>query len=42
MIYKIINSSSIDIAKDLLSKGEIIICPTDTLYGFSVDQTNST
>jgi len=41
MIYKIINSSSINIAKDLLSKGEIIICPTDTLYGFSVDATNS-
>ena len=41
MIYKITNNSSVDIAQDLLSKGEMIICPTDTLYGFSVDATNS-
>ena len=31
----------IDLAKNTLEKGEIIVYPTDTLYGFGVDATNT-
>ena len=41
MIYEINDKSTIEIAIGLLNKGHIIVCPTDTLYGFSVDATNS-
>ena len=40
MIYPS-NSSSINKAVTILSNGGIIIYPTDTLYGFGVDATNS-
>lgn len=39
MIYKAVNKN-IDIASKLLLDGEIIIYPTDTLYGIGVDATN--
>ena len=31
----------IDLAKTTLENGEVIVYPTDTLYGFGVDATNS-
>ena len=31
----------IDLAKDILKNGEVIVYPTDTLYGFGVDATNT-
>ena len=40
MIYKAIDSNLKIAAKKIL-KGEIIVYPTDTLYGFGVDATNS-
>ena len=40
MIYPI-NNESINFAKSLIDDGEIIAYPTDTLYGFGVDATNS-
>ena len=40
MIYPI-NNESIKFAKSLINDGEIIAYPTDTLYGFGVDATNS-
>ena len=40
MIYNA-NKDSIKIAAKLLNNGEIIIYPTDTIYGFGVDATNS-
>ena len=40
MIYPI-NNESINFAKSLINDGEIIAYPTDTLYGFGVDATNS-
>ena len=40
MIYPI-NNESIDFAESLINNGEIIAYPTDTLYGFGVDATNS-
>jgi len=41
MYHNILNSDSIEKACNLLEKGEVIIYPTDTLYGFGVDATNS-
>ena len=38
MIYK---DNNINEAVNLLQQGEIIVYPTDTLYGFGVDATNS-
>ncbi|MAJ45635.1 MAG: threonylcarbamoyl-AMP synthase [Candidatus Marinimicrobia bacterium] len=38
---KIFSNNSINHAADLIHKGEIIILPTDTLYGFSFDACNS-
>ena len=40
MIYPI-NNESINFAESLINDGEIIAYPTDTLYGFGVDATNS-
>ena len=40
MIYPCDNTS-IDKAVSILKNGGIIIYPTDTLYGFGVDATNS-
>ena len=40
MIYPI-NNESINFSKSLIDNGEIIVYPTDTLYGFGVDATNS-
>ena len=40
MIYSCDNRS-INRAVSILKNGGIIICPTDTLYGFGVDATNS-
>ena len=31
----------IDLAKTTLENGEVIVYPTDTLYGFGVDATNT-
>ena len=31
----------INLAKDTLENGEVIVYPTDTLYGFGVDATNT-
>ena len=31
----------IDLAKNTLENGEVIVYPTDTLYGFGVDATNT-
>jgi len=39
MIYEALNEN-IDIAAQSLLNGEIIVYPTDTLYGFGVDATN--
>ena len=41
MIHLSNNKESIDKAVTLLKNGEVIIYPTDTLYGFGVDATNS-
>ena len=41
MIYNIKHCESIKIAIDELKQGNIIVYPTDTLYGFGVDATNS-
>ena len=41
MIYNIENKNSLDIAASFINDGNIIIYPTDTLYGFGVDATNS-
>ena len=41
MIFNIDEIPSISKAINLLIRGEIIIYPTDTLYGFGVDATNS-
>ena len=41
MFHNIKDSKSIQLACDILNKGEIIIYPTDTLYGFGVDATNT-
>ena len=40
MIYKA-NKHNVNRAVEFLKKGEIIIYPTDTIYGFGVDATNS-
>ena len=40
MIYPATNEY-IQLAKDVLEAGDIIVYPTDTLYGFGVDATNS-
>jgi len=40
MIYPI-NNESINLSQSLINDGEIIAYPTDTLYGFGVDATNS-
>jgi len=40
MIYSI-NSNGINTAVSILKNGGVIIYPTDTLYGFGVDATNS-
>ena len=39
MIYKAIKEN-LNIASELILSGEIIIYPTDTIYGFGVDATN--
>ena len=41
MIYNTQTLDNIYKASDLLLKGEIIVYPTDTLYGFGVDATNT-
>ena len=41
MIYKTIEKN-IKIASEIILSGGIIIYPTDTIYGFGVDATNST
>tara|TARA_B100001540_G_C15752956_1_gene617890 strand:- start:613 stop:1182 length:570 start_codon:yes stop_codon:yes gene_type:complete len=40
MIYDVNIKNSLKIAADLINNGEIIIYPTDTIYGFGVDATN--
>ena len=40
MIVNIKNRHCVEIASKLINDGEIIIYPTDTLYGFGVDATN--
>ena len=40
MVHNIYHHSSLSVAKNLINKGEIIVYPTDTLYGFGVDATN--
>jgi len=40
MIYSIKNKKNLKIAAEKIEMGEIIIYPTDTLYGFGVDSTN--
>jgi len=40
MIYKAIKKN-LDLASRLILSGEIIVYPTDTIYGFGVDATNS-
>ena len=40
MIYPATNQY-IDLAHNALANGEIIVYPTDTLYGFGVDATNT-
>ena len=41
MIYNINNHDNIELAFKKISEGDIIIYPTDTLYGFGVDAVNS-
>ena len=41
MIYNINNYDNIELAFKKISEGDIIIYPTDTLYGFGVDAVNS-
>ena len=41
MIYNTEKLDNISKASDLLLKGDIIVYPTDTLYGFGVDATNT-
>ena len=41
MIYSIYNKQSLKIAADLINNGEIIVYPTDTLYGFGVNALNT-
>ncbi|MBI45456.1 MAG: threonylcarbamoyl-AMP synthase [Candidatus Marinimicrobia bacterium] len=41
MIYNTNTLENLYKASDLLLKGEIIVYPTDTLYGFGVDATNT-
>ena len=41
MYNKICNENSIKLACEILEKGDLIIYPTDTLYGFGVDATNT-
>ena len=41
MYNKISNENSIKLACKILNKGDLIIYPTDTLYGFGVDATNT-
>ena len=41
MIYSCNNNKSLSKAVEILEKGEVIIYPTDTLYGFGADATNS-
>ena len=41
MVYLCNNNNAIDKAVSILDSGGIIIYPTDTLYGFGVDATNS-
>ena len=41
MIYKTIEKN-IKVASEIILDGGIIIYPTDTIYGFGVDATNST
>ena len=40
MIYPATNQY-IDLAKKALENGDVIVYPTDTLYGFGVDATNT-
>ena len=40
MIYPATNQY-IDLARTALENGEVIVYPTDTLYGFGVDATNT-
>lgn len=40
MIYPA-NDNHLNTACELLEAGEVIVCPTDTLYGFSADAANS-
>ena len=41
MIYNIQDKKSVELASDMILNGEIIVYPTDTLYGLGVDATNS-
>ena len=41
MIYNINDKNSKYIAANLIKNGEIIVYPTDTIYGFGVDASNS-
>ena len=41
MYNKTCNENSIKLACEILEKGDLIIYPTDTLYGFGVDATNT-
>ena len=40
MIYSSNNKNSVKLAAEKILNGEIIIYPTDTLYGLGVDATN--
>ena len=40
MIYKAIKKN-LDKAVNFIDSGDIIVYPTDTIYGFGVDATNS-
>ena len=41
MIYLVKNKNSINKAVEILKSGGVIIYPTDTLYGFGADATNT-
>ena len=41
MFHNIKHNKSMKLACDILDRGDIIIYPTDTLYGFGVDATNT-